>query len=695
MTRRPGYTARLFFMALFFTLTAPHVSSQFHLLVFQNDADTLYTQLKEAPASALPDLYNRLAFHYSFYQADSALYYAGKAMEPARRRNDMYGIASANRHMGNAYSLSGDYRNSIRHLQEAMEIFKEMDHRRGMLETLHDLSRVSYDAGLHNRVMELIEMIEQLLDENRDADPPLITPLEQALSTGLRGIACREAREYARGIAYFREYIDLAGKTTVPDAAHEIYLASMAETFRLDGKIDSAIKYILQARGYMPENRNKPSDLHEGYEFHLGGLYIELGEPAKAVPYLHKSLSDMRLRGAHRYSALTACNLGDTHMRFGRYDSALYYYQAARQEAGKFLAGLSAASTERGPSKIYTGYQYFYNISGLMTREIYYRLMVRVCQNLYRYYRKAGSLPRAMDQHELLLIYHDSLNTSRNNLEFHRMQLQFDMDQVEQANVLLQRENELKESRIRQNRLVIWSVGAISLLAFAIFVVLFRQSRLKNMQEKILLEQRLLRAQMNPHFIFNSLSSIQNLIFQKDDIKAGIYLSHFSELVRAILEHSRRDAITLAEEIGTIRNYLELQKIRFHDRFEFTIHLDDRIDDEVQEIPPMLAQPFIENAIEHGFRHKEGMGQLDIRYNYAGSAIVIEVEDNGIGRQKAQEITRQQDARHQSLATVITRERIAALNRKSKSKITLEITDLTGPEGSATGTLVRFEIPNG
>jgi tetratricopeptide (TPR) repeat protein len=695
MTRRQRYITLFAHISLFIILATPQALSQFHLLVFQNNKDTLYLQLKKAPSAALPNLYNRLAFHYSFYQADSAFYYASKAKELAKRRNDRFEIAMANRHMGNAYSLSSDYRNSIRHLQEAMSIFKEMDHRRGLLETLHDLSRVSYDAGLYTRVMELIGMIEQLLDENRYADPPLITPLEQALSIGLRGIACREAREYERGIGYFREYIELAGKTKVPDAAHEIYLASMGETFGFAGKTDSALKYILLAQDFMPRNRNKPPDLHEGYEFHLGGLYIELGEPGRAIPYLHKSLNDNRQRGAYRYSALTACDLGDIYTKFGLYDSAIYYYRVAKNEAGKFLAGLSSASLEEEPSEIYSGYQYFYNISGLMSREIYYRLMVRVCQNLYRYYRKVDNLTLAADQHEILLLYNDSLNTSMNNLEFHRMQLQFDVEQVEQANVLLQRENELKESRIRQNRMVIWSVGAISLLALAFFVVLFRQSRLKNIQEKILLEQRLLRAQMNPHFIFNSLASIQNLIFQKDDIKAGIYLSRFSELVRSILEHSRRDAITLAEEITTIRNYLELQKIRFLDRFEYSISLDDRIDDEVQEIPPMLAQPFIENAIEHGFRQKEGMGKLDIRYLYARSAVVIEVEDNGIGRQKAQEITRQQDGRHRSLATVITRERIATLNRKSNNKITLEITDLTGPEGNAAGTLVRFEIPNG
>ncbi len=121
----------------------------------------------------------------------------------------------------------------------------------------------------------------------------------------------------------------------------------------------------------------------------------------------------------------------------------------------------------------------------------------------------------------------------------------------------------------------------------------------------MLLKQRLLRSQMNPHFIFNSLSGIQNFIVTEKSTKASIYLSKFATLVRNILDSSVKEYVTLEKEIATIENYLELQKVRYAGKFEFSIKTDDAIDPESTMIPPMLAQPFIENAIEHGIVHSE------------------------------------------------------------------------------------------
>ena len=209
----------------------------------------------------------------------------------------------------------------------------------------------------------------------------------------------------------------------------------------------------------------------------------------------------------------------------------------------------------------------------------------------------------------------------------------------------------------------------------------------------MLLEQRLFRSQMNPHFIFNSLASVQNFIVKQDDTKASIYLSRFSELVRSILNNSLQEQITLEEELTTIENYLELQKVRFPKKFDYSIEVDEKIDPENMFIPPMLAQPFIENAIEHGIKHKDSKGNIRIRFKFDKSKILYEVEDDGIGREKAQEILMKHDKEHKSLATVITRDRIKALNKKFKRKILMDIIDLKNNKNEATGTIVKFEIP--
>jgi LytS/YehU family sensor histidine kinase len=198
---------------------------------------------------------------------------------------------------------------------------------------------------------------------------------------------------------------------------------------------------------------------------------------------------------------------------------------------------------------------------------------------------------------------------------------------------------------------------------------------------------------MNPHFLFNSLASIQNFIVTEDPDKASIYLSRFSNLMRNILDSSTEEFIPLEKEIDTITYYLELQKVRYAGKFDFNIDVDENIDEENMNIPPMLAQPFIENAIEHGIKHKTTNGNIHIRFMLEGNMIKFEVEDDGVGRSRALEIEREQKKDHRSMATLITRDRLAIMNRKLKTKISLEIIDLYNDAGNARGTKVVFEVP--
>jgi LytS/YehU family sensor histidine kinase len=229
------------------------------------------------------------------------------------------------------------------------------------------------------------------------------------------------------------------------------------------------------------------------------------------------------------------------------------------------------------------------------------------------------------------------------------------------------------------------------ILLFAL--LLFRQNRLKTEQNALMLEQKLLRSQMNPHFLFNSLASIQNFIVTEDPDKASIYLSRFSSLMRNILDSSAEEFIPLEKEISTITYYLELQKVRYAGKFDFNIDVDENIDEENMNIPPMLAQPFIENAIEHGIKHKSSKGHISISFSFNEDVILISVEDDGVGRIRAAEIEKQHKKDHHSMATSITRDRLANLNRKLKTKISLEIIDLKNKQGEASGTKVIFSIP--
>lgn len=241
-----------------------------------------------------------------------------------------------------------------------------------------------------------------------------------------------------------------------------------------------------------------------------------------------------------------------------------------------------------------------------------------------------------------------------------------------------------------------WWFFSISLLAISFGIYSLTKvvrEQIKFREKTIELEQRLLLSQMNPHFIFNSLTAIQSYIFRNDPKSAGKYLASFAKLVRLILENSRNKYTTIGKEIKTLEHYLELQALRFDEKFEFAIEADPEIERESMTIPPMLTQPFIENAIEHGLTSVAGKGHIVIRYLLNDDLILIEVEDDGIGINKAMELQKEGQKSHISLATKISKERLENLNKLEKGKISMDIVDLANIDKSQHGTKVTFKIP--
>jgi sensor histidine kinase YesM len=196
---------------------------------------------------------------------------------------------------------------------------------------------------------------------------------------------------------------------------------------------------------------------------------------------------------------------------------------------------------------------------------------------------------------------------------------------------------------------------------------------------------------MNPHFIFNSLIAIQSYIYKQDAVKAGDYLARFADLIRIILENSREEFVILEKEIKMLKAYLELQDLRFENKFDYQIQIDEELDTSATQIPPMMAQPFIENAIEHGIRHKETKGYVKISIQKTGKEILWIVEDDGVGRKNAKELSKRKD--HRSMATSITSDRLKILSKKEKQKFILEIDDMVDKDLNPLGTQVMFSVP--
>lgn len=206
------------------------------------------------------------------------------------------------------------------------------------------------------------------------------------------------------------------------------------------------------------------------------------------------------------------------------------------------------------------------------------------------------------------------------------------------------------------------------------------------------IEQKALQLQMNPHFIFNSLNSIQSFVLQNDTDKAINYLAKFSQLMRLILANSRESYISLKDELTALEYYMDIEKLRFDNKFDYEIKIHPGIDEEFVDIPPMLLQPYIENAIIHGLINSPKKGLIKIEFRIIDDKIRCIIEDNGIGRDKSEMIKREMGFNRKSRGLMITKERLDLLSRQEKDKFSVKISDLKDRSGDPKGTRVELVI---
>jgi len=247
---------------------------------------------------------------------------------------------------------------------------------------------------------------------------------------------------------------------------------------------------------------------------------------------------------------------------------------------------------------------------------------------------------------------------------------------------------------------VVLVVGFAGFSVYVIFKV--RLNNIKNKQQKDYerkveiskIELKALRSQMNPHFVFNSLNSIQHYIFNSKSDEAVKYLNKFAKLMRVILNNSDKPTVAIEDDLEALKLYLELEQMRFEDKFEYKFIVDENVDLDYDIMPPMLLQPYVENAILHGLTPRKDKGLLTITIKNEEHFIVCTITDNGIGRKRAAEIKRTMPgSKHKSLGMKITEERLRILNEISQSKHSVKIIDLVNADGSAAGTTVELFVP--
>lgn len=242
-----------------------------------------------------------------------------------------------------------------------------------------------------------------------------------------------------------------------------------------------------------------------------------------------------------------------------------------------------------------------------------------------------------------------------------------------------------------------WFISLIILLIAAIVFIVVQKiiatikKREHEKNELLSSQLKAIGAQMNPHFMYNTLNSIQDLILQQDIKNTNHYLSRFSQLMRQILAFSEEDKVLLCEEKEMLQNYLELEKLRFGNDFSYTISIDETIDINRTYIPGLIVQPYVENAVKHGLLHKKGEKKLAVRFSYRSNFLEIVIEDNGIGRKRSAEIKQRNSFTHKSFANEAVQKRADLLNTSGKFRITIQTDDVFKNEEN-TGTKIMITI---
>lgn len=510
--------------------------------------------------------------------------------------------------------------------------------------------------------------------------------------------------DYAKAIHFFYEAlrgVEKKGNPVFKSAA----LCNIAEIYTKIGRHDSAFSILRQALHIsqgQPDRNSLASTLRI-----ISDTYLDVKNLDSA---LHYQLKVMTMRQ----------ELNDFRIRHTYFDLSTIYFAKGDYRTAESYINKSQQLSETLPDSVLTGKciaqrSYIHHAEGHLDKALSElnkayamlkgrydpRLKLELLGHLVTWEKEKGNYKTALELNEQYTHLNDSLNLLNGKSALYLEQLKYDS---EKKDLLAKASTEKKLAGIRAQAeekdlkkniwLLIFSFLLLLLILIAFFIYYrFKQRTIIAVQKSDLLKQQLLVSQMNPHFIFNSLNAIQNFIYKQDSAQAGLYLKQFSELIRNILDFSRKDLISLDEEVTFLQSYLNLQKLRFGNKFNYELVIDPALDTELVLVPPMLAQPFIENAIEHGIFYKDGAGFLSLRISQQGASLLYEIEDNGIGLEAALKLKKNITGQHRSLAIDITRERIGVMNRGKQADPGIEIRDKVLYDQAASGVHVKFAIP--
>ncbi len=610
--------------------------------------------------------FNNIGFYYTTIKEnyDSALYFYNKAVLKFKNGDNLNALAQTLQNIGTYYDYRGEPKQILNNYNQVLDIYTKTKNFAGLANIYADFGRVYCENGAVNKGMEYFTKSLKISDDINDK-------ASKARTLGFLISSLLEQKEYQKTLDYTFELIDYyvkgGDKRILGQAYHQI-----AFVYNEIGNYKQMFQYSKKAMAIAKE-KNLPSLLSDTYGL-LASYYLDHNQLDSAYKFTNIELE---------YGRKSIIEPGYT-MAIIRYANILKLKKRYR-EAENF--GLTAYKRAENSGSIET--------------------IMRASKRLKEIYKDLNNTPLAFQYAEVEIKMKDSLNKINTKNAAIKALFKYETEAKDDEIVKIAQQNQISELQSKRKTTLIYSIlgsilaiGAIAYFSFTRFKTRkaneLLQTKLEEAERRVEIEQKAteselkaLKSQMNPHFMFNALNSIQEQFMYGDKIKANEQMGNFTYLTRQILTVSGKKKINLSVEIEILTKYLELEKMRFADGFQYEIKISDSIDEDYHQIPPMLIQPFVENSIKHGLLHKIGNKNIHIWLDLDETEenLICIVEDNGIGRAKSAEIKSKQVQQHESFSTSATEERLKLLSNDPAQTDFIIYQDL--PEG----TRVKITIP--
>ncbi|MCE3227731.1 MAG: hypothetical protein K0S32_2282 [Bacteroidetes bacterium] len=477
-------------------------------------------------------------------------------------------------------------------------------------------------------------------------------------------------------------------------------LLGIGNVYKTEKNNDKAIEFYSQAKTFSETSRNSTLIL-QANEL-LAIIFREQKNVTKEVELRTNNItlnaSSNVLATDANYQMKQNIEIGNAYANTNQNTQAIEYYEKSLNSNGITSYNWSPGcylvpQTWMGAAA--------YTVSLIQTFEE----SAKASKYLAEQYLKQGNFPKAMEYFKTYSNMEDSLKQVHKRELNNALNLGTNLGRNQQRIDLLEKERQLsiksievlkQDQNLKENQLGVRNTIISTLVFCIVFLLIGGFIMTKNAREKRRANQLLaiksLRGQMNPHFIFNALNSVNHYISKNDERAANKYLSDFSKLMRSVMDSSKHDFIPLSEEIETLKLYLDLEHARFSDKFDYGFFVDESIDPGDFELPPMIIQPYIENAVWHGLRYLDAKGKLDILFTQNENELVVSITDNGIGRRKSAEIKTRNQKTQASVGIQNIENRISIMNQLYKVNIRATVADAF-PGEEHPGTKVEIFIP--